>query len=68
MPFVSLEHQVMILELSRDSMKSTYTRAREDPRKAYGRKGERENVVQLGREGGGGKLKYTWFYKTISFK
>lgn len=51
MPFVSLEHKVMILKLSRDSMKSIYTRAREDPRKAYGRKGERERVVQLGRKG-----------------
>ena len=37
----------MSLNLSRDSMKSMYTRAREDPRKAYGRKGERERVVQL---------------------
>ena len=32
-------------------MKSMYTRAREDPRKAYGRKGEGERVVQLGRKG-----------------
>ena len=42
-------------------MKPMYTRAREDPRKAYGRKGERERESgAVGKEGrGGGRLKYT---------
>lgn len=49
----------MSLNLSSDSMKSMYRRAREDPRKAYGRKGERESGGVGGEGGRGEKLKYT---------
>lgn len=43
-------------------MNSVYTRTREDPRKAYSRKGERESSAVGGEGKRGEKLKYARFY------